>query len=94
MSLQDKIDQIRRKPEHIRLRWALVLASVFTLFIVIIWIFSIKAQSQEEKTPEITEEQKSIMDEFGQQKKSLKDAAGDIKNTLGNPVLNNQEKAQ
>jgi len=41
MDLNEKIEEIRRKPEHIRLRyvWGGVAISMF--FIIIIWIFSL-----------------------------------------------------
>ena len=94
MGIQNKIEEIRRKPEYIRLRYVWALTIIFTLCIVIIWAFSFKAQNNETKMPAISEEQKNILDEFGQQKESLKDAAGEMKNVLNNQIPNDQSSAQ
>lgn len=41
MSISDKIEEIRRKPEHIRMRYVLGGVAVSMFFIVIIWLFSL-----------------------------------------------------
>ena len=94
MGIQNKIEEIRRKPEHIRLRYVWALTIIFTLFIIIIWAFSFKSQNDAVKMPAISEEQKNILDEFGQQKESLKDAAGEMKNALNNQMPSEQNNAQ
>lgn len=50
MNLSEKIDEIRHKPEHIRIRyvWGMVVISMF--FIVIIWVFSLKENLQQFKS--------------------------------------------
>lgn len=49
MGISEKIEEIRKKPEHIRLRyvWGLVAVSMF--FVIIIWIFSLKDSFRETK---------------------------------------------
>lgn len=49
MGISEKIGKIRKKPEHVRLRyvWGSVAVSMF--FIVIIWIFSLKDSFKETK---------------------------------------------
>lgn len=42
MSLSDKIEEIRKEPEHIRHRYVLVAVAVSMFFILIIWLFSLK----------------------------------------------------
>lgn len=42
MNINKKIEEIRRKPEHIRHRYVLGAVAISMLLILIIWIFSIK----------------------------------------------------
>lgn len=42
MSISNKIENIRRQPEHIRLRYVWLGVIVSMIFIVIIWIFSLQ----------------------------------------------------
>lgn len=41
MDLGRKIEEIRKKPEHIRIRYVWTFVAVSMLFIIIIWIFSL-----------------------------------------------------
>ncbi len=41
MNISEKIAQIRKQPEHIRLRWVWGSVAVSMFFIITIWIFSI-----------------------------------------------------
>lgn len=43
MNLSEKIEEIKRKPEHIRLRYVWFFVSVSMVGIVSIWVFSLKA---------------------------------------------------
>ena len=42
MNIQEKLEEIKRQPEHIRMRY--VLASVFIsmIFVLVVWIISLK----------------------------------------------------
>ncbi len=42
INLDKKIEEIRRKPEHIRHRYVLGAVAISMLLVLIIWIFSIK----------------------------------------------------
>jgi hypothetical protein len=90
MNVFDKIDEIRKKPEHIRLRWAWGLTAVGTVLIVIIWMISFASQmnSDVEDTQAINTNQ--IMTGLKDQKKSIEDSAGQIKSVLGNQSQNNK----
>lgn len=46
MSISDKIEEIRQKPEHIRLRYVWLFVGICMIFIIIVWIFSIKNMFQ------------------------------------------------
>jgi hypothetical protein len=80
MDIQKKIEEIRRKPEYIRLRWTWGLTAICALFVVIIWILSIRIQTGKTEEKSLTNDQKNLIDEFSQQKKSIQDAAGQLKN--------------
>ena len=40
MNIKEKIEQIRREPENIRIRWVWLSVGICMIFIIIIWIFS------------------------------------------------------
>lgn len=48
MNLTEKIEEIKRKPEHIRLRYVWFFVLISMIAVIIIWIFSIKATIQNE----------------------------------------------
>ncbi|HAT74261.1 MAG: hypothetical protein US30_C0012G0058 [Candidatus Moranbacteria bacterium GW2011_GWF2_36_839] len=86
MNIFNKIDEIRRQPDYIRLRWAWGLTAVGMFFIVIIWMISFSAQisslkSEEKPTENISNG--SAMQELSAQKKSIEDATSQLKNVLG-----------
>jgi cytoskeletal protein RodZ len=41
MSIQSKIEEIRKQPEHVRMRYVLLSVFVSMLFISVLWVFSI-----------------------------------------------------
>lgn len=49
MGIQSKIEEIRRQPEHIRMRYVLGSVCVSMLIISILWIFSITTSLRSEK---------------------------------------------
>lgn len=88
MSLQDKIEEIRKKPEHIRLRYVWVLTVISAFFIIIIWILSISFSGKNKTSEPI---QGEVLQELSNQGKSLKDAANGLKGVLENkPSMESQ----
>ncbi|MFA4817729.1 MAG: hypothetical protein WC608_03370 [Parcubacteria group bacterium] len=89
MSLQNKIEEIRRKPEHIRLRyvWAMVAISMF--FIIIIWFFSLKNSQTQTASPLNSVDTSAITEQFNTGKQSLENASEGFKNTLNQPAPDN-----
>jgi hypothetical protein len=82
MGIQNKIEEIRKKPEHIRLRyvWAMVAVSMF--FIIIIWFFSLKS-GQTEKAPALNGiDTTKITDQFNEGTQTLKDAGEGFQSAL------------
>ena len=88
MNIQDKIEEIRRKPEHIRLRYVWAMTAASAILIIIIWAVSFQGQPEEKDNASfsISEEQKEVINNLKEQKKSIQDAAGQMKDVLNNPV--------
>lgn len=84
MSIQEKIDEIRKKPEHIRLRWAWGLTAVSIFLIIIIWLTSVRFQVRNSQKETSNTNQEDLLEQFGQDKKSLKDATEELKNNFNN----------
>ena len=88
MNIQDKIEEIRRKPEHIRLRYVWAMTAASALLIIIIWAISFQGRTEEKDNASfpISKEQKDVINQLKEQKKSIQDAAGQMKNVLKNPA--------
>ena len=82
MNLQDKIEEIRQKPEHMRLRYVWGLTAVSLLIIIILWLFSIKSQQDDSLDPVLDSDQENIINQLGEQKQSLQNAAGQMKDAF------------
>lgn len=82
MSIQDKIEEIRRQPEHIRLRWVWILTAVSMLFVIIVWIFSLKDENVRIDAPNLNPEQRNILEDLEKNKESFQDTADQMKNAL------------
>lgn len=91
MNIFNKIEKIRRQPDHIRLRWSWGLTAVAMFFVVVLWMISFSAQisslNDEEKTVD-NSSNTGIVEEFSTQKKSIEDATSQLKNVLGNQSQN------
>ena len=74
MNIYDKLEQIRSKPEHIRMRYVWLAVFIFMVFVLIIWIFSIKSEqvSQPLIPTEVTNS--DVVNQFNEQKDSLQGA--------------------
>ena len=82
MGLQDKINEIRRKPEHIRIRYVWMWVGISMVIITTIWIISLAAQNKQTDDYDSLSK-KQIMEQFQNQKKSIEDTTGQIKNLQG-----------
>lgn len=54
MNLFEKIEEIRRQPEPVRIRYTMFSVSVIMFFVIVIWLFSL-VTSFEKTIPEVTE---------------------------------------
>lgn len=82
MNINRKIEEIRQKPEHIRLRYIWGLVAISMLFIVTIWVFSMKESAKKlhsedtSNLPNISQD----LEEIG----SIKDSTPSINDIMKN----------
>ncbi|HCP08367.1 MAG TPA: hypothetical protein DIT25_01040 [Candidatus Moranbacteria bacterium] len=83
MNLLDHIENIRQKPEHIRMRYVWAFVAISMAFVFIIWFFSIKTE-QKEKAPIISEEvfNSEAVTGFKDQKENLKSAVEGVRSVI------------
>jgi hypothetical protein len=65
MNIQDKIDEIRKKPDHVRIRYAWTLSIIATSFVILIWIISLAAGRKETPVPVVMPDKSVIFDNPG-----------------------------
>lgn len=99
MNINEKIDEIRKKPEHIRMRY--VWGSVFLsmLFIICIWIFSIVVMFKgDDDSIEITNDgNKEVLEKIEEIKKGaslLKEGTENISKSLSNDNIENKANTE
>jgi len=81
MDISTKLDQIRQKPEHVRVRYAWAFSIALTLVVVVIWIVSLAAQHDNTDQSDLSGGS-ALMDNLGQQGQSLESAGKDISNSV------------
>jgi ABC-type transport system involved in multi-copper enzyme maturation permease subunit len=79
MSLQDKIEAIRRKPEHVRLRYVWIMVIIVMLFILIIWFFSLKSGQIEKNSTWNKPDVSKLTKQFNEGKQTLENINKSIK---------------
>ena len=84
MNIQKKIEEIRRKPESVRLRYAWGFSFVCLFLILIIWIISFIAQRDRSENENFPKSQQEIIEEFRESKKGITDTAKDMKSAIDN----------
>lgn len=94
MNITEKIEQIRQKPEHIRVRyvWFFVFVSMF--LVLTVWYFSTKTQMMQingTSNNAVTEDLGAAIDQFSQQGESIKDAVDKTKQSLMDDAAKNAQ---
>lgn len=86
MNISSKIEEIRRKPEHIRVRYVWLFVFISMLFVIILWVFSLKDSfpNESETSTEAGLSTTGIINEFGQQKKSLDATSQNLDSAFSN----------
>ena len=82
MNLTEKIEAIRQKPEHIRLRYVWFLVVLCMTFIFIIWIFSLKSQPISAPVIQNNVISPDLTNELQAQKESWQTTQQQLKNSL------------
>lgn len=81
MNIWDKIEEIRQKPEHIRMRYVWGMVAISMIFVISLWFLSILSQktdtssnavpAADETMQAIGQSQQEIQDDVSGMKKSL-----------------------
>lgn len=77
MDLQEKLEEIRRKPKHIRLRYTYIAVVISMFFILLLWGFSLT-----DSIKKSTIKKQNVFEGLNEEKKSLKEASDDIRKSL------------
>jgi uncharacterized coiled-coil DUF342 family protein len=77
MDLQRKLEEIRRKPDHVKLRYTYIAVAISMFFIILLWIFSLADTIKKTIKPK-----QNVFEDIDTQKKSLKEATNDVKKSL------------
>lgn len=88
INIQEKIEKIRQKPEHIRIRWAWGLTALFMLIVFALWGILISAERKMEEEPVIPENQRKALMELQNEKKSIEDTMKEMNDTLRGENIN------
>lgn len=88
MWLAGKIEEIRRKPEHVRLRYVWLMVAVSMVFVIVIWLFSLKSKKEE---PSPNNFSGDILNQFSEQKKSLQDTTKELENAFHQQEMNSSQ---
>lgn len=86
MSISDKIEEIRKKPEHVRMRYVWVGVAIAMFFIIIIWLFSL-GETFKNSVPRLKEE-KSIQNQLEKAKENMPSLQELMKNSAQTPSEN------
>jgi hypothetical protein len=82
MGIQDKIEEIRRKPEHVRLRYVYLFTAISAVLIIIIWFISLSGQKDQSANSDSESDTQQLMNSLTEQKESITDAALDVKSAM------------
>lgn len=98
MGFGDKIEKIRQKPEHIRIRYVWFSVAASMLFVIIIWIFSIQSgikpiEVDQESASAVQKQLQGIKDS-APSINELFDTAKSAKETITNPEIQNNLQNQ
>jgi len=78
MNISEKIEAIRREPEHVRIWYVWVCVAISMFVVLILWFFSIASMFAEDKNNS-SEKTAKIVPEIEQQLQTLKEQAPSLK---------------
>lgn len=90
MDINKKIEEIRQKPEYIRLRWVWGGVAVSMFFIIIIWVFSLNETLNKTKPAENSNlpDIKQSLEEIQSAKDSIPSISEMTKNSIDSKIDN------
>jgi hypothetical protein len=86
MNISEKIDVIRRQPEHVRLRYVWTCVALSMVVIVAVWIFSVASMFAEEKKSDNQTPTNPDVQSLGQQLQDLKIQTPSLKDLGSQPL--------
>jgi len=99
--IQNKINEIRRKPEYIRIRYAWACAASVTFLVIIIWIVSLTAKNEADEITNqeiFTPEQLEPIDNLKTEGTNLKNATEKLKDSINSQgqqkIIDKQEAGE
>ncbi len=97
LDISKRVDDIRQKPEHIRMRYAIGLALICMTFIGFIWFLTVKQNFSSFSSPETRRQLEGAQGTFEQAEKTYKEEAKSLKDfsaDQGITVDTNQQKTE
>ena len=95
MGIYDKIEEIRQKPEHIRMRYVWLMVAISMTFVLAVWFLSFGNGRNESTLLPSPGVNSDVVDQFNAQKDSLKNAAQGLTNSMsqldGDTTENDQQ---
>lgn len=82
MGLYEKVEEIRNKPEHIRMRYVWAMVAFSMLCVLAIWFFSLQSDRTAGSIMPSEVVNPNITQQLQQQKDDLQNTAGGIMNAL------------
>lgn len=84
MDIAKKIEEIKSKPEHIRLRYVWFFVFLSMILVLFIWFFSMKMQMMQftGSNSNITTDLGTTMNDFNKQSEALKNTVENTKKSL------------
>jgi len=89
--INKKIEEIKRQPEEIRMRWVWGLTIFSMLFVFLVWIILLKAEKGIKKEPVIPENQREVIEELSGQKKSIQETTEEMKDVIKKGITEQQK---
>jgi Na+/H+ antiporter NhaC len=85
LNIQKKIEAIRQKPEHIRMRYVWVMVAISMFFIIIIWLISLSSMKNDSDTQSDWRELKTSVENIAKPKET-KNPEGFRSDNSANPM--------
>lgn len=94
MDIQRKIEEIRQKPEHIRLRYVWAMVGISMAIIVGIWILSLRNEYGRAASRMNTGNYQGAMSQFTEGKQSLEDVMKEFQGVMEEVKKEEEEEGE